>query len=111
MTGAGRNDPCPCGSGRKFKKCCLGKSDAATAVYTREEREVALGRVARLAASQELAHVREDATVEFWAGWIADRSDDEVEEAFALQQSSAAFNEWFWLDHRLPGGSSIVELL
>ncbi|OFV90366.1 MAG: anaerobic sulfatase maturase [Acidobacteria bacterium RIFCSPLOWO2_02_FULL_64_15] len=22
----GRNDPCPCGSGRKFKKCCLGKS-------------------------------------------------------------------------------------
>jgi hypothetical protein len=21
----GRNAPCPCGSGRKFKKCCLGK--------------------------------------------------------------------------------------
>jgi uncharacterized protein YecA (UPF0149 family) len=20
--GVGRNDPCPCGSGRKFKKCC-----------------------------------------------------------------------------------------
>jgi uncharacterized protein YecA (UPF0149 family) len=19
----GRNDPCPCGSGKKFKKCCL----------------------------------------------------------------------------------------
>ncbi|MEL7335017.1 MAG: SEC-C metal-binding domain-containing protein [Planctomycetota bacterium] len=19
----GRNDPCPCGSGRKYKKCCL----------------------------------------------------------------------------------------
>ena len=24
----GRNDPCPCGSGRKHKKCCLGKSGA-----------------------------------------------------------------------------------
>ena len=23
----GRNDPCPCGSGLKHKKCCLGKSD------------------------------------------------------------------------------------
>ena len=23
--GVGRNDPCPCGSGKKFKKCCLGK--------------------------------------------------------------------------------------
>jgi hypothetical protein len=22
----GRNDPCPCGSGQKFKKCCLGKA-------------------------------------------------------------------------------------
>jgi hypothetical protein len=21
----GRNEPCPCGSGRKFKKCCLGR--------------------------------------------------------------------------------------
>ena len=21
-TGVGRNDPCPCGSGKKFKKCC-----------------------------------------------------------------------------------------
>ena len=23
----GRNDPCPCGSGKKYKKCCLGKPD------------------------------------------------------------------------------------
>ncbi|MBI2561022.1 MAG: anaerobic sulfatase maturase [candidate division NC10 bacterium] len=22
---AGRNDPCPCGSGRKYKKCCFGR--------------------------------------------------------------------------------------
>ena len=25
MTKIGRNDPCICGSGKKFKKCCLGK--------------------------------------------------------------------------------------
>ena len=25
-TKVGRNDPCPCGSGRKYKKCCRGKS-------------------------------------------------------------------------------------
>jgi uncharacterized protein YecA (UPF0149 family) len=23
----GRNDSCPCGSGKKFKKCCLWRSD------------------------------------------------------------------------------------
>ncbi len=26
---AGRNDPCPCGSGRKYKKCCSGKAAEA----------------------------------------------------------------------------------
>lgn len=25
----GRNDPCPCGSGKKYKKCCMG-TDAAS---------------------------------------------------------------------------------
>jgi uncharacterized protein len=25
----GRNDPCPCGSGKKYKRCCLGKDGAA----------------------------------------------------------------------------------
>lgn len=25
---AGRNDPCPCGSGRKYKQCCLEKDEA-----------------------------------------------------------------------------------
>jgi hypothetical protein len=28
----GRNEPCPCGSGRKYKKCCLSTEDAAFAV-------------------------------------------------------------------------------
>lgn len=25
----GRNDPCPCGSHKKFKRCCLGSTDNA----------------------------------------------------------------------------------
>ena len=29
MTKIGRNDPCPCGSGKKFKHCCLGKASSA----------------------------------------------------------------------------------
>ena len=23
----GRNEPCPCGSGKKYKKCCINKND------------------------------------------------------------------------------------
>jgi hypothetical protein len=38
QTAAGRNQPCPCGSGRKYKTCCLAKAvhpltDRAEAVY------------------------------------------------------------------------------
>jgi methionyl aminopeptidase len=29
MQKPGRNDPCPCGSGLKYKKCCLGKKGGA----------------------------------------------------------------------------------
>jgi hypothetical protein len=40
MSAIGRNDPCPCGSGRKYKKCCLSKEAAASAAgdFTRAER-------------------------------------------------------------------------
>ncbi|NQU26106.1 MAG: SEC-C domain-containing protein [Candidatus Nealsonbacteria bacterium] len=27
---AGRNDPCPCGSGKKYKKCCLKKQNGTS---------------------------------------------------------------------------------
>jgi SEC-C motif-containing protein len=30
----GRNEPCPCGSGKKYKHCCLGKHEAA--IWTKE---------------------------------------------------------------------------
>lgn len=35
MTKTGRNEPCPCGSGKKYKKCCLDQEQAAL----RAERE------------------------------------------------------------------------
>lgn len=38
----GRNDPCPCGSAAKYKKCCLLKEDAvrqASAAAEAEARE------------------------------------------------------------------------
>jgi hypothetical protein len=31
----GRNDPCPCGSGDKYKKCCAGKPDASQKARSR----------------------------------------------------------------------------
>ncbi len=31
----GRNDPCPCGSGKKYKQCCEGKAAEKTAFLTK----------------------------------------------------------------------------
>jgi hypothetical protein len=28
----GRNEPCPCGSGKKYKKCCLKKDELKKAI-------------------------------------------------------------------------------
>ncbi len=35
MPSTGRNDPCPCGSGRKFKHCCLSRLEADDAARVR----------------------------------------------------------------------------
>ena len=34
----GRNDPCPCGSGKKYKKCCAKLDDTKSAQLSSEER-------------------------------------------------------------------------
>ncbi len=34
----GRNDPCRCGSGNKYKKCCLPKDEAARSAELAAER-------------------------------------------------------------------------
>ena len=37
MAKAKRNDPCPCGSGKKFKKCCMGSEAAGAPVAEQQE--------------------------------------------------------------------------
>jgi hypothetical protein len=52
MAKPGRNDPCPCGSGNKYKKCCLAKEEAVT----REQLAKAEARRAKSAAETAAAH-------------------------------------------------------
>ncbi|MBC2717962.1 MAG: hypothetical protein HF978_21915 [Desulfobacteraceae bacterium] len=35
----GRNEPCPCGSGKKYKHCCLEKHEAARQAKDPEQEE------------------------------------------------------------------------
>ncbi len=38
ITKVGRNDPCPCGSGKKYKKCCMKKDNVVQLQEVKEER-------------------------------------------------------------------------
>lgn len=46
MSKVGRNKPCPCGSGQKFKKCCEEKENAAAAERARRHAAAAAARLA-----------------------------------------------------------------
>jgi hypothetical protein len=56
MPGPGRNDPCPCGSGRKVKRCCEQQRGPS-------EEQLARAHVALLArnAARDISHLPDDA--------------------------------------------------
>jgi tetratricopeptide (TPR) repeat protein len=71
MNKTGRNDPCPCGSGNKYKRCCLPKDQAADR--------------AALAAAAELRAAEQE---EFEA--LLDEDEIELEYEEKLTESSNA---------------------
>ena len=44
----GRNDPCPCGSGKKYKRCCLIKRKRKSLVFAAAGLAVILGGMAAI---------------------------------------------------------------
>lgn len=109
MTKVGRNEPCPCGSGRKFKQCCLGR--AAAVPFTAADREAVLVKLADFSLRSELEEERLIASTAFWADWLDAHPEDEARRALEMEESAHAFRTWFALDFRLAGGGTVVELM
>ncbi len=82
MNKVGRNDPCPCGSGKKYKKCCLGKVPPPTPdleeTYWREHG-------IRIKKEKDVAGIRE-------AGRLALATLDLVEERIRPGTSTEEIN-------------------
>lgn len=57
----GRNDPCPCGSGKKYKKCCLGRDQASPPVAAGSPvaGEIALNEIRQAMEGKEFASQEE----------------------------------------------------
>jgi hypothetical protein len=53
MAKTGRNDPCPCGSGNKYKRCCLEKDEAAAAAAVQAKLDAPHARTEALGAMDD----------------------------------------------------------
>lgn len=103
----GRNDPCPCGSGKKYKKCCLNKDEARRSEKTS-------------ATPQEIA--LRDQLISYSA---KDRYKKDFEKAYQIfrrrpfkeplildekeEINFGFFLDWFIHDFTLRNGMTIVE--
>jgi SEC-C motif len=109
MSAIGRNDPCPCGSGKKYKRCCLGKDASASGAWTAGERDSALAGLMRFARRAELDGDRAAAELTFWGRRLGRMTPAQAREAMDLEQSRFGFHEWLVFDCPLHGGGTIVE--
>jgi hypothetical protein len=109
MSAGGRNDACPCGSGKKYKRCCLGKDAPAPGAWTAGERDGALARLMRFSRRAEFDGDRADAELTFWGKRLERLTRAEAREAMDFEQSRVGFHEWLVFDCPLHGGGTIVE--
>jgi len=103
MEKTGRNDPCPCGSGKKFKKCCLGKGIGSR--YTREDRTNAWVKLERF-IEDDLGDEDDDALEELWGRW-SDHPDELDENLNSMSEHVGDL--WFAFDRPLDDGRLVVD--
>ncbi len=92
MAVVGRNDPCPCGSGRKHKRCCLGAGAAALRLADRLE--------------DRIDELGEQVRQEHWSAWLAEfeRNIGPLHRPGVVQAEDVA-----WLDAWLVCHAPVVE--
>lgn len=85
MSTVGRNDPCPCGSGKKYKRCCLGQS----VEDTRRSRNLTIAVTLVIVAAMAVGM-----TVSDQAGWLV------------AAGGLVATGIWQWLNAQPPKSGS-----
>jgi hypothetical protein len=106
MSKIGRNEPCPCGSGKKFKKCCGGIHEDLTS-FTGEEHRRILERIKDFVAMPELVHFKKSAKGEFWGKYLG--KEPFFDEDYYKTVSEECFYRWLFFDCRLRNGRYLAE--
>ena len=107
MPKVGRNDPCPCGSGKKYKQCHLPIEEAAQAEQLRLRRAVDTLMPKIITAAQDQTGAIPAAFERFWNGKY---SPEQLPELDDLEGRGAErFLTWFAFDYALDDGRTLVE--
>ena len=100
----GRNDPCPCGSGKKYKKCCLIKErepQTMGSLYLPIE-ESLIDKVLLYHEQERFNWDYEEARRVWYDSFGTDGDGKAVEDVW--------FTVWFIHDYRLSYGKTLLEL-
>jgi hypothetical protein len=106
MSSPGRNDPCPCGSGKKHKHCCLGRVQSPTGI-TRQDRTDAMEALLRYSRRGEFDDVVGEAAL-LWT----DTTDDvqaALQDIFEFETSVGSFFEWLNFDFRFDDRRTLAD--
>ncbi len=105
MNKTGRNDPCPCGSGKKFKQCCMNDN-----VVNLQQKKV----------DREMQNLREKISLnllDFDSHLFKAMEDHPLKDPFQPEELPeddpimSFLLEWIILDYRCPQGRNAVELI
>jgi len=109
MSMVGRNDPCPCGSGLKFKRCCLNKNEVAKS-YLRLERDSGLAKLIRFSGREEFKEAHEIAIHLFWGDWLLQEGNEDLKRVMEGEQVNLAYDSWFAYDLDRGDGRTLLDL-
>ena len=109
MPKIGRNDPCPCGSGKKYKQCHLPIEEAAAAEQLRLRRSVDTLLPKIIMAAQAQVGAIPAAFDRFWEGKYTPAQLEDLDDLEG--RGGERFLTWFAFDYPLEDGQALVERL
>jgi hypothetical protein len=107
MAGPGRNDPCPCGSGKKFKQCCLVRRQAATGITARDRTE-AISALMKYSRREEFDTIVAESARD-WADMPVASPQEALQAIFEFETSTQAFFDWLFFDVPTDDGRTIAD--
>lgn len=110
MPDIGRNEPCPCGSGRKYKKCCLAERRPISLVDDDSARHSAMAKLMQFAARAQFSRDAYIADLLFWDESLDGQPEDTVRSLIQSDDTLAKFNSFFVFDVDIDDGSRVVDM-